>query len=273
MARGAVRTTPPPWRHPILLLGVAAVAFLVQAAAAFALGLTGPAALDRSTSIRFGATTYTSLSGDSELGRLVSVLLTVMICSGLAGLFLMMFGKQRGPAWGVAYLLGLPLLGMGLGSFITYRADGEVQPVSLAMAATGLVVSLLHPLAEIRHRVGSRQQAHTRAHGVTTTAQIRRVSLSTYDNVDHWVVWLQYQDATGRTFHIKHRVRTGTLVLPKVGQSVKITYDPRHPGRRSAVVVHGTYRVDRFATRPDRAGAATRTSSTKFVHWKGPGQA
>ncbi|MGO2632649.1 MAG: DUF4064 domain-containing protein [Galactobacter sp.] len=283
MARGAVRTGTPLWRNPILLLTLTAVAFTVQALASLGLGLIGPQALRGSRTIHIGNTMHMSLDSSTEVGRLANILTIGVLAAGVIGVVLMIVGKKRAPAWGIAYLFGLPLLGLGLGSFLAYREEGTFQSVSLIMAGVGLVVCLLHPMAELRHRVFLRRQETTRANGVTTNAQVKRVGMSNYNHVDYWVSWLQYQDGQGRTFHIKHRQMVAATRKPTVCQNIRIAYDPQHPGRRSSVVVmsNESNKVDRFSARQRSGSSGTAPashpspgsptgSSTKFVNWKGP---
>jgi uncharacterized membrane protein YgcG len=265
MARGAVNTSTPLWKQPKLLLSIAGVGFVVQAVASFVVGWAGPAALDQATSITFGNTTYTSLSADSAIGSLVTMLVWAIFIAGALGVTTMIMGKTRGPAWGLAYCFGTVLLGLGLGAFISYSRLGRFQPVALGMAVLGFLVCSMHPLAEIRHAHFVRSQAHTKAIGVTTTAKVAKVDIATYDNVHYWVIWLQYDDENGKTFHIKHRKLMSVLDRPTPGQLFSIKYDPAHPGRRSSVVVGSSVGSGWSSGSGGKRGAR----SSEFVHWKG----
>lgn len=279
MARGAVRTGTPWWKHAKLLLTLSGVLFAAEVAAAFCLGWIGPVALDEATTIHFGNTTYTMLSGDSEVGSLVARLGITVGFAGMAGMVTFLAGKTRGPAWGLAYLCGLALLGLGVGALFGYAQLGERPWPAVLFTVLGFLVSIMHPVAEVRHALWKRSQARTSSTGVRTTATVRRVKITNRDSVNYWATWLEYQDQRGRTYNIKHLWMFGHLARPSVGQSVGITYDPAHPGRRFSVVVddvgtvrsgHSSWGHTANSGQPSSTRPLTTARETKFVHWKQP---
>jgi hypothetical protein len=260
MARGPVRERW--WERATVLLAIVVTIWLLVGALAIPVGWFLPEMLGDAVSFSIGPATYTFLDGSSSAGAGVAVTcLNIMLCLGVVGIMVQVLQGIRadnGPAWGLAYFGGIPLLGIGLAGTVRFALAGRVVPV--------LLLAIVLGVARLRGRRHAAIREQVRLSGVRTRARVARVDLTNRNDVHYWKTWLEYSDTDGEQYHVTHLAPFLSAAAPVVGREFAITYDPAHPGKRSHVVVHGP-----AADSPAAPGTKPRTDAhcTAFVQWRG----
>ncbi|MFT0847826.1 hypothetical protein VR010_08735 [Actinomycetaceae bacterium L2_0104] len=248
-----------------MLLPLVILAWMILAAASLLLGWMAPAALAEATSITLGGTTHIHLSAGSTIGMITLITTILATLAGVAGVALqVLYGNatNSGPAWGVAHLLGIPLLGIGVGATASYYRAGEFHALTVILAAVGLLVVCLQGIARAFSARRARIRERTLSTGTRTVARVKRVDIVNYNSVDRWKIWLEYEDAGRNVWHITHVLPPAHIRGPQLGDRYDISYDPAKPGKKSHVVVHGQFQVAHAQRQTPRRSAHRPSGST-----------
>lgn len=177
-----------------------------------------------------------------EVVELAPTALLVSTMCAMLTLFVAIYAatvRDTGPGWSVCHFFGWWPLGAGLGGLVAaWTAPVASAPwLPLAGVLVGGFCLLLRPVVERRVRIHAQRRADVVRTGVTSVGVATKVDMVIRLDIHYWKVTVKYADQQGRDRWATGLVRTHDA-RPEVGQRYRVSHDPKHPGRRSSIVVH-----------------------------------